>query len=284
VCQVGLGCHRLAWFLHLEGYKVSVVLPNKSKHYLKSLGFKSKTDKIDTKGLATMAVQQSLSVWSPLSPQIYELRQLTRHYQQLQESRVAFQNQLHAHLFGRQKNELVTTHLQSLISSLEQQLKTTVKAIEDCLKKDPVLWEKVQSINSIKGLGIISIATVIAETDGFHLFKNLSQVVCYSGYDVIENQSGTHRGKTRISKKGNKRIRRILFMPAFCVVKLQVYPFLELYERVYDRTRTKMKAYTAVQRKLLILIYTLWKKNEPFRYSTALTVVSGDDGSDALFP
>ena len=54
-------------------------------------------------------------------------------------------------------------------------------------------------------------------------------------------------------------------MPAFSVVTYKTGPFFELYERVYNRTKIKMKAYVAVQRKLLILIYTLWKKNESFR-------------------
>ena len=113
-------------------------------------------------------------------------------------------------------------------------------------------------------MGLISIATVIAETDGFALFENQKQLVCYSGYDVIRNQSGNRNGKTRISKLGNPRIRRILFMPAFSVVKYNTGSFKDLYERVYSKSKIKMKAYVAVQRKLLILIYTLWKKNEKF--------------------
>jgi transposase len=281
----GVYYEQLAWHLHLLGHKVSVVLPNKSRHYLRSLGLRSKTDKLDAKGLATMAAQQSLPAWTPISTQIYELRQLTRHYEQLQESRTVFRNQLHAFKHSRQQNEMVYRQLQESLRFVEQQIKEIAFAIEENLKKDDALWEKVQCISSIKGLGIISIATIIAETNGFLLFKNLSQLVCYAGYDIIENQSGNRRGRTRISKKGNSRIRRILFMPAFNVVKFGLLPFLQLYERVYARSTLKMKGYTAVQRKLLIVIYTLWKKNEPYKYNPApLTQVSGDNGSVALFP
>ena len=51
-------------------------------------------------------------------------------------------------------------------------------------------------------------------------FANQRQLVSYAagppgGYDVVENQSGNRSGKTRISKKGNSRIRRILHLPAF---------------------------------------------------------------------
>ncbi|WP_315814532.1 transposase [Paraflavitalea speifideaquila] len=122
----------------------------------------------------------------------------------------------------------------------------------------------MEAINSIKGVGLISIATIIAETDGFTLFQNQAQLVSYCGYDVVKNQSGKRQGNTKISKIGNSRIRRILFMPAFSVVRYNIKPFTDLYVRVYMRTLVKMKAYVAVQRKLLILIYTIWKKGESF--------------------
>jgi transposase len=260
----GIYYESLAWFLFSKGYHVSVLVPNKAKNYIRSLGNKSKDDKADAQGLATMAAQQSLKQWKPISNQIYELRQLTRYYQQLQNTRTMLRNQLQAMVCGRIENDTVADGLKSLINTTEIQLKTISNEIEICLKKDPVLWEKVSNINSIKGLGLLSIATVIAETDGFALFENQAQLVCYSGYDVIKNQSGKRNGKTKISKMGNSHIRRILFMPAFNVVKYDVTNFSNLYQRVYARTLIKMKAYVAVQRKLLIMIYTLWKRNEKY--------------------
>jgi transposase len=46
-------------------------------------------------------------------------------------------------------------------------------------------------------------------------FPNQRNLVSYAGYDLVENQSGTRSGKTRISKQGNHRIRRVLHLPAF---------------------------------------------------------------------
>jgi transposase len=255
----------LSWYLYQHGSSVSILLPNKARYYMRSLGIKTKHDIIDAKGLAIMVAQQQLKLWQPLSDEIYYLRQLTRFYQQLQDSRTMYRNQLQAFAHTRIENDTVADGLKNLIETVEGQIKQIAVAIEQTLRKDPVLWMKIENINSIKGLGIISIATVIAETDGFALFENLSQLVSYSGYDVIKNQSGKHQGKTKISKMGNGRIRRILFMPAFSVVKYNVRPFVNLYNRVYQRTMIKMKAYVAVQRKILILIYTLWKKQEKFK-------------------
>ncbi len=110
----------------------------------------------------------------------------------------------------------------------------------------------------------MTFAVVVSETNGFALITNSRQLSSYAGYDIVENQSGTRTGKTRISKKGNAHIRRVLNLPAFTVVKYEPY-FTAFYERIYSNTGLKKKAYTAVQRKLLCLMYCLWKKNEPMK-------------------
>jgi transposase len=267
ICMEATGVYyeQLAWYLFENQYNICVILPNKAKSYIKSLGFKSKNDKIDAKGLATMGAQQQLRLWKPMSAEIHSLRHLTRFYQQLQESRTMYKNQLHALQYSRIENKVVTESLETLLAMLETQIKETKAVIQETLEADPILWNKVQHIIKIKGVGLITIATTIAETDGFALFENSSQLVSYSGYDVIEDQSGKRKGKTKISKHGNNRIRRILFLPALNVVKYKVAPFVGLFNRLFERTKVKMKAYVAIQRKLLVLIYTLWKRNEPFQ-------------------
>ena len=83
-------------------------------------------------------------------------------------------------------------------------------------------------------------------------------------------------GKTKISKKGNSRIRRSLHFPAFNMIKYEVSVFKNLYQRVYDRSKIKMKAYTAVQKKLLTIIYALWKNDQEFVDEKQLVKISGD--------
>lgn len=79
-------------------------------------------------------------------------------------------------------------------------------------------------ICAIKGVGIKTVATLTAETNGFLLFNNTRQLASFAGYDTVENQSGRQVGKTRISKKGDSHIRRILHMPALNVVRHQPVP------------------------------------------------------------
>jgi transposase len=254
-----------ALFLSKAGYHVSVVLPNKAKQYLKAVGLKTKNDKIDASGLARMGAEQCLEKWEPMEDFFFTLRALTRHHQSLQELKTNVNNQLHADEHSIYSNKAVMKQLKKLIATIDKQLEETEEEINKHLYSKPELTERVKHLTSIKGVGILTVATVLAETNGFTLFKSIPQVVSYAGYDVIDNQSGDHTGKTRISKKGNSRIRRALHLPAFNVVRYEVGGFKPLFERILARHHRKMKAYVAVQRKLLVLLYTLWKKNEEYK-------------------
>jgi transposase len=261
----GVYYENIALFLHLKGYKVSVILPNKAKKYLQATGLKSKNDSIDAQGLSRMGSEQALEIWQPKDEYFYQLRSLTRQHQSLQELKTNVNNQLHADQHGMYQNALVTSQLMLLIKTINSQIADMEAAIATHLNKDNEVAKLVEGITLIKGVGALSIAIVLAETNGFALFKNISQLVSFAGYDVVENQSGNHVGKTRISKKGNGHIRRCLHMPAFNVVRYQQSPFIQLFNRTLQRHGIKMKSYVAVQKKLLVLIYVMYKKKEAYQ-------------------
>lgn len=260
----GVYYENCALFLFRSGYTVVVVLPNKAKKYMQSVGIKSKNDKIDAKGLAKMGAEQSLRPWEPMTEFFYQLRELTRQHQSLQEHRTRVLNQIHATENGMFLDRIVMRQLKALVALIEKQIEATEIAIKKHVDSNSEVAEKVKKIVKIKGLGVLTIATLIAETNGFALFTSSSQLVSYSGYDIVENESGKHKGKTRISKKGNSRIRRALHMPSLGVVMWEQNPFLNLYQRTLEKHNLKMKSYVAVQKKLLVVIYALWKKNEEY--------------------
>lgn len=260
----GIYYEQLAWFLHRQQCTVSVMLPNKAKKYKDALGLKSKTDRIDAKGLAQMACEQNNTIWKPLSDSLYLLRLITRQIQSIAEQSTVLKNQLHALHYGMYRDKDIEKMYARQIGLLQKNKKGLELRIKKIVEEDTILKKKFADICKIKGLGLQSLAVIIAETNGFAAFENVSQLVSYAGYDVVENQSGKRSGKTRISKKGNSHIRRCLHFPAFNTIKYEVEPFKNLYERIYERSKIKMKGYTAVQKKLLIVIYTLWKKDEAF--------------------
>jgi transposase len=189
---------------------------------------------------------------------------LTGQHQNLQEQKTVFKNQLHAVENGMYVSKIIVNQLKNTIKLFEKQIKDLSIIIEKHLKYDEEVYKKVQKICIIKGIATLSLSTILAETNGFELFENYKQLVSYAGFDVIENESGTHTGKTKISKKGNSRIRRTLHMPSFSVIKCKQEPFIDLYNRT-EKHGIKMKSYVAVQKKMLLIIYYLWKSGEPFK-------------------
>mgnify|MGYP001568733386 CR=1 FL=1 len=272
----GVYYENCALYLFKRGFHISVILPNKSKKYFAALGIKTKNDKIDAKGLSRMGAEQVLDRWKPMGEFFYSLRSLTRHNQSLKEIKTSLTNQVEAVEQSMYQNKKTLLSLGKLINAIEKQIEANIKEISAHISSNEEVEQKVKNITAIKGVGELTVAVILAETNGFELFKSASQLVSYAGYDVIENQSGKHTGKTKISKKGNSRIRRSLHMPALCLVTYDVKIFKDLYNRTVEKHGIKMKSYVAIQKKLLTLMYALWKKNEKFDETYGVTNTTRD--------
>lgn len=170
--STGVYHEALAWYLYQQDQTVSILLPNKVKHYLMSLGHKSKNDQMDALGLARMGLEQQLPLWQPLSKNIYELRLLTRQHQRLQELKTQSLNQQHALAASQFTDLFIVKQIDQLLALYDKQLADIKDAIEELLKQDKPLQVKVARLTAIKGLGLLSVATLVAETNGFTGFAN----------------------------------------------------------------------------------------------------------------
>lgn len=243
---------------------LAVVLPSKSKKYIQSRGLRSKTDKMDAFGLALMGAERSLPAWEGIDPYWRQLRAMTRTRANLQDQRTQMRNQLHA--LGQSGVAVadVEESLQKCIQTLSRQIDRLYDRIRKHISERDELSQPIEYLRSIYGIGILTIACVLAETNGFEQMHSISQLISFSGYDVIIRQSGKWQGKSSISKQGSKYIRRAMFMPASAVVRSKKGPLYEFYDRLLSTHNIKMKAHVAVQKKLLTYMYVLWNKQEPF--------------------
>ena len=272
----GVYYEKVAYKLHQQGFSVHVLLPNRTKAYLRFLNVKSKTDKIEANGLAGLGLDQQLPEWKPASVQMYSLKRLSRERHSLVDEKTVLSNRLHAEKSCQDPDRAAIKRLDQRLKLLDKQIKEVEHQLLAKVQQDPELSQKVENICSIKGVGPITVVCIIAETNAFELIRRKSQLVSYAGYDVVERQSGSSiNGKTRISKKGNAHIRRALHFPALCVVKYES-EFADFYKRVFERSKIKMKGYTAVQRKLLVLIFTLYRKNQPYDHSFLQNLTAQD--------
>jgi len=254
----GVYYENLAYFLESKGAIVHVVLPNQSQAFINSLNIKTRTDEIDADALSIMGLERQLTEWKPASSQMRLLKKLGRERLRLMKLKTMISNQLHAELHAYDYCKESIKRMQQLIAVIKKKMEAVEKQLKEETAKDPDLQTKIEEICKVKGLRFITVITVVAEMNGFVLFNNRNQVVSFVGYDVVEKQSGSSvQSKRKISKKGNSYIRRALYFPAMTAVKHNEQ-YRKLYDRIFDRTKIKMKGYVAVQRKLLLLIYTLF--------------------------
>jgi transposase len=259
----GVYYENLAYFLEDNQQFVAVLLPTQAKYFFKTLKSKSKTDPIDAAGLTQLGLEKSLEKWNLPNPFLKDIKDLTRERQASKDMIIMIKSRLHAknHSYKPQKDTLARLNKQ--LALYNKQVKEIEKTIKELVEKDENLTRQVKNIQKVEGLGFITVITIIAETSGFVLIENKKQITSYAGLDVVHNQSGNSQRKTRISKRGNKYIRAALYMPAVSASRCN--PALKKkYLDLIMRKNNKMIAITAISRKLLELIYTLWKKNEAY--------------------
>jgi transposase len=259
----GVYHENVCYFLSKQGYTINVVLPNKAKSFTKSLGQNSKNDKIDAQVLAQMGLERVLDVWVAPSDNTLKIKHLSRERQMLIDEQTCVKNQLHSFEHGYETEKSTTKRFEERLKFIAKQILQIDQLLIKIVNEDEDLKAKAARICTIKGFGMTTAIILLSETNAFNDFNSRAQLTSYAGYDVIENQSGSHTGKTRISKRGNSRIRAALHFPAFCAAKYND-TMKQLYERVFDRTKIKMKAYVAVQRKMLLLAYAICKSETNF--------------------
>jgi len=252
------------YFQEQDSYVIHVVLPNTSNAYMKSLNLKSKTDEIDAKALGQMGLERKLATWEPISEQMRDLKKLVRERLRLLREKTMVSNQLHAESASYHPSSTAFVRYEKRLVFLNGQVKEIEKELQQVISQDEELQERIDNVCTAKGVGLITAVGVIAEYNGFILFKNRNQITSYSGFDVVKNESGTSiRGKTKISKRGNSYVRQMLYMAAMSAAVNDEH-HKAYYLRIVSKTGIKMKGNVAIQRKLLLLIYTLFTNNIPY--------------------
>jgi transposase len=263
----GVYHEKLAYYLIANNCRVSIVLPNKVNAFAKTCTSKKQDDKQASRVLAEFGCIKYLDEWQPPHSLFLSLKQLTREKEQLQQELTIIKNQLHAEQTKAITASASIKRMKARCKLIEKQIAEVEKEIIDTANQDVSIKEKIDKVCTIPGVGLQTAVTVIAETNGFNLIRNSRQLVSYAGLDVVQKQSGTSvRGKAHISKKGNPHLRHCLHLPSFTAVKYNI-PMQQLHHRIVEKQAIKMKGYIAVQRKMLVLIYTLWKKNEAYNPS-----------------
>jgi transposase len=261
----GVYHQKFAYFLDDTGHSLSIVLPNKISSYMRTLDNKTINDSTCADAIAQFGLERKLDCWKKPNIIYKKIQQLSRERSQVVDERVVAKCQLHAENAEAQPNSNSIKRVKARIKFLNQQEKEIKQDIEKCIKEDNTIEKTIQNLTTIPGIGRLTAAIVLAETNGFELIRNKKQLTSYAGLDVREKQSGTSvKGKPRISKKGNRNLRKSMYLPALTAVK-HIEDYKNLYARLVSKSGIKMKGLVAVQRKLLELTYILFKNGTTFQ-------------------
>ena len=124
-------------------------------------------------------------------------------------------------------------------------------------------------LTSIPGIGPINAMTILAEAGDMRRFRHHRQFLKFCGMDLATVQSGMFRGQSKISKYGNARLRRTLWMAGQTAVLKRTNSFRDKFERYIARDRhnphLRRKAYTAIAAKMARTVHVVIKHGEPYR-------------------
>ena len=253
-----------AYFLHDKGLNVHIILPNKISNYARTLNVKTVTDKTASEAIAMFGLERKLDNWEPPKGIYRKLQQLTRERGQLKDESTVINNQLHAERAGAKPNNKSIERATKRLVLIAKQLKEIMTEVSELIKTDSETQAVILLLCSIPGIGLLTAATILGETNGFEMIRNKKQLTSYAGLDVREKQSGTSvKGKPSISKKGNKHLRSAMHMPALAAIRHDKR-FKSIFERLLPKHGIKMKAVVAVQRKLLEMTYTVFKTKKKY--------------------
>ncbi len=250
----------LALYLHQAGHTVSVINPAAVKAFAQSRLSRTKTDRVDAELIARFCQAQEPPAWTPLPVEVRELQALVRRLESLIEMRVAEENRLSSGITV----EVVRRSVEELLNHLNEQIKRTEELIRQHINNHPGLKRQSELLDSIPGIAETTAALLLSEITDIKQYRSARQVAAYAGLVPRERQSGSSlKGRARLSKIGNARLRKALYFPA--ITALRCSPFFQQWaEGLRQRGKCKKSVICAVMRKLLHLAYGVLKHGKQF--------------------
>ena len=98
-----------------------------------------------------------------------------------------------------------------------------------------------------------------------HRFPNAKKFVAYFGMNPTVCTSGKSKRSSYLQKKGNALVRHKLFMAVLGMIRREIEPIHGYYQRLIDAGKPKLVAIGVAMRKLLVIMYCMLSKSEPFK-------------------
>ena len=234
----------------------------------KSLGIRrGKNDEIDSKDIARYCFEKRDTIQRSelTSPTIKNLKRLLSRRDFLVKRKVSFKNSLvdQKSVTDELIYEMFELDNKKIIAELNTQIKKLNKVIEQLILSDESTKKNYELAKSVKGIGPVISAYMVAFTENFTCFENARKFACFSGVAPFPNQSGTKIGKTQVSHMANKKIKSLLSNGVNAAImydkEIGMY-----YQRKIAEGKEKGVVFNAIKNKLIQRVFAVIKRQSPY--------------------
>lgn len=258
--------HRLlAKLAHEAGHQLYLLDAYKLSHYRDGVGKRAKTDLTDARLILRYLTREidELRPWEPPHEAFYRIQSFMRRRASLVQIRVALTQSL-ANL----------PELNALAKQLDLRIRRLELLIAQRIKealREVGWYADAQRCDAIEGIGELT-SMALANTFRRGRFKNSDAFIAYLGMDVKVRDSGTYRGRRKLSKKGDPELRRLLFNAAMAARKTAAWK--DLYESYLAQGLKPIQALVKLARKLARIAFSLMQNQTNYQTKTSLNACS----------
>ncbi len=241
-----------------------VANPSATRQFVRAQMRRSKTDRVDADMLADFAKRMVFVPWTPPEAAILELRGMSRRMQALTTERTRERARLHQGRATKTTSAIVINDIEVNIRHLERRLAIMLEQAVHLIDEHDQMKSAFRLLTSIRGIAEKSAVMILPEILILPHGMSVRQWVAHAGLDPRKYSSGSSVEKReRISKMGNVKLRRALYMPALVAIKWEPN-IMAFYEHLIAQGKKPLVAIVAVMRKLLHAIYGMFKNEAPF--------------------
>jgi transposase len=225
---------------------------------------RSKTDAADAVVLAEYSQRMPFTPWQrPLASHL-RLRTVGRYIESLVVELASVKNRLRTAEGTRTTPGAVLADLKQAQAALSRRIAKMRREAEKLVQAEAALRERFALLVSVPGIARISALQILSELVLLAPGMTVRQWVAYSGLDPVHQVSGTSVHKpSRISRAGNRHLRRALYMPTLAAVRCDPH-MRAFHQALRERHKTGLQALMAVERKLLHAIYGIFKTGRSY--------------------
>jgi transposase len=268
-CMEATGCYgtKLAEYLYVNNFMVSVVNPARIKGFSQSKLCRVKTDKADCQLIAQFCQMIQPDPWKPTDQHIQQLKEWVHRLDILLANKLQEGNRIEG------SSPEVVADIQSHIEFIDERIKKIQVLISNHIQQHTDLNENYKLLATIPGIGDKTISVILAFLSNIKDFNSAKQVAAFIGLNPKHRQSGSSLNMTsKISKTGDAKLRKAFYMPA--LVSIRYNPIInEFSQRLTEAGKPKMVVLIAAMRKLIHIIYGVLKNKTPFNENIMKKVI-----------